>query len=308
MYGLSQANNTTRRNITVPFVLVLGTAQDGGLPQIGCNGPNCRAARQNPKLRRMTASLLITAPRAGSSWLVDATPDIKRQLDLAHRNNAISLNEQTRTTLFDGIFLTHAHTGHYTGLMHLGKEAYSSVQTPVYASRQMCQFLAKNAPWDLLVSSRNIVLNRIKPEQTITLTEDTTILPLHVPHRNEYTDTFAFIITGPQRSILYLPDIDAWQLWERSIEQIIASVDLAIVDGTFYDAEELPQRNLKEIPHPFISESIRRFANLPESQRSKIVFTHLNHTNPAVDPDSTAAAEIRSAGMSVAKEGQKINI
>jgi pyrroloquinoline quinone biosynthesis protein B len=125
-----------------------------------------------------------------------------------------------------------------------------------------------------------------------------------VPHRAEYTDTFAFLVRGPQRTLLYLPDIDKWELWERRIEEVITSVDIALLDGTFYAEGELPGRNMSEIPHPLIDETIRRFEKLPADQRCKIVFTHLNHTNPAVDPDSAATARIINAGMAVAKDGQ----
>jgi pyrroloquinoline quinone biosynthesis protein B len=287
-----------------PYVVVLGSAQDGGLPQIGCTGPHCVAARANPNRKRLVASLLLADPRAGKRWLIDATPDLREQVELARVHPPTRRSTGPRPALFDGIFLTHAHTGHYAGLIHLGRPAYGAKNLPVFGSARMCGFLRDNGPWGLLVDNGNITLRAFKAEQTIMLGEELSITALPVPHRAEYTDTFAFLVRGPQRTLLYLPDIDKWELWERRIEEVITSVDIALLDGTFYAEGELPGRNMSEIPHPLIDETIRRFEKLPADQRCKIVFTHLNHTNPAVDPDSAATARIINAGMAVAKDGQ----
>jgi len=287
-----------------PYALVLGSAQDGGLPQIGCTGPHCMAARADPKRRRLVASLLLADPRAGKRWLIDATPDLREQVELARAHPRTRRSTGPRPTLFDGIFLTHAHTGHYAGLIHLGRPAYGAKNLPVFGSARMCAFLRTNGPWGLLVDNGNITLQEFKAEQTIILGEAFSITALPVPHRAEYTDTFAFLIRGPQRTLLYLPDIDKWELWKRRIQEVITSVDVALLDGTFYAEGELPGRNMSEIPHPLIDETIRRCQALPTDQRRKIVFTHLNHSNPALDPDSAATARIISAGMAVAEDGQ----
>jgi len=293
---------------SAPYAVVLGSAQDGGLPQIGCTGPHCVAARANPDRGRLVASLLLVDPRSGKRWLIDATPDLREQVELARPHPPTRRSTGPRPALFDGIFLTHAHTGHYTGLIHLGKPAYGAKNLPVFGSARMCAFLSNNGPWGLLVDNGNITLQEFKAEQTIILGEDLSITALPVPHRAEYTATLAFLIRGPQRSLLYLPDIDAWDQWERRIEEVIASVDVALLDGTFYANGELPGRDMSKIPHPLIQDTMRRCRELPADQRRKIVFTHLNHTNPAVDPDSAATAQIRVAGMAVAKEGQRFGL
>lgn len=287
-----------------PYVVVLGSAQDGGLPQIGCAGPHCVAARADTNRRRLVASLLLADPRTGKRWLIDATPDLREQVELARGHPNTRQDKGPRPALFDGIFLTHAHTGHYAGLIHLGRPAYDAKNLPVFGSPRMCEFLRTNGPWDFLVDNGNIKLQEFKAEQAIILGEELSVSPLPVPHRAEYTDTFGFLIRGPQRSLLYVPDIDKWELWERRIEDAIASVDVALLDGTFYAEGEIPGRSMSEIPHPLIDDTIRRFKELPADQRRKIIFTHLNHTNPAVDPNSTATARIISAGMAVAKDGQ----
>ena len=277
-----------------PYLVVLGIAQDGGVPQAGNDFTDGDSTRT-----RRVVSLGLVDPVSGERWLFEATPGFPEQL--RHLNRIAPRDDKPG---LDGIFLTHAHTGHYAGLIHLGRPAYDTKNLPVFGSPRMCEFLRTNGPWDFLVGNGNIKLQEFKAEQAIILGEELSVSPLPVPHRAEYTDTFGFLIRGPQRSLLYVPDIDKWELWERRIEDAFASVDVALLDGTFYAEGEIPGRSMSEIPHPLIDDTIRRLKELPADQRRKIIFTHLNHTNPAVDPNSTATARIISAGMAVAKDGQ----
>ena len=128
-----------------------------------------------------------------------------------------------------------------------------------------------------------------------------------VPHRDEYSETVGFRIRGPSRTIIYLPDIDKWERWELAIEDLMADADVAYLDGTFFAAEELPGRDMSEIPHPFIVESISRFKSLPAKERNKVRFIHANHTNP-IDPKSDASAAVTAAGHHVAKQGERFGL
>ena len=291
-----------------PYVLVLGTAQDGGLPQIGCRGANCTAARMHPERRRLVASLLIADPRTGKRWLIDATPDLKEQVRRAEGHPATRKTSSKRPPLFEGIFLSHAHTGHYAGLIHLGRPAYNANRQPVFVSNQMKTFLTHNGPWDLMVKTGNLELHVVSGEEAVLLGNELSVTPFRVPHRAEYTDTFGFLIQGPKRKMLYSPDIDKWTRWNNRIEDRIAAVDVALLDGTFFAGGEVPGRDISKVPHPFIESSLRRFQHLPANQRAKIFFTHFNHTNPATDPGSSAAAKIRNAGLQIATEGQEIEL
>lgn len=287
-------------------VVILGTGQDGGLPQIGCEGPHCKAARKDPSLRRMTASLLIE--HQGGRWLIDATPDLRAQLARAGVYPKGEGKDGRRPRLVDGIFLTHAHMGHYSGLIHLGREAYNHAEIPLYGSSRMSRYLSDNGPWSLLVENRNIRPVIVKPDESVSLAEDVEVTAFLVPHRDEYTDTFGFLIKGPNKSVLYIPDIDKWSKWDRKIEDYIARVDVALLDGTFFADGEIPGRAMSEIPHPFIEESMSRFKSLPAGERAKVVFIHLNHGNPATVKNGDAQKKITAAGMSVAEDGMVINL
>ncbi len=287
-----------------PFVVLLGVAQDGGYPQAGCRKECCASAWQNPARKRHVVSLAVVDPGTGQRWLIDATPDFREQLRMLDEITGTGVS----TRVIDGIFLSHAHIGHYLGLTQLGREVMGSRETPVYTMPRMKTYLETNGPWDQLVRLGNIALRSLADGKSIRLNERLSVTPILVPHRDEYTETVGFRIDGPGRSVLYITDIDKWERWETRIEDEIARVDAAFLDGTFYDIDELPGRDMSDIPHPFIVESMERFAGLPEKERAKIRFLHFNHTNPTLDETSPQAKEITSAGFRIAVEGEKISL
>lgn len=279
-----------------PFLYILGVVQDAGYPQAGCYQPHCLPGWQNASLERGATSLAVVDPRAGRKYLFEATPDMPRQL---YELNKIAPDADYQLS---GIFLTHAHIGHYTGLMHFGREAMGATGVDVFAMRRMREFLETNGPWSQLVELNNIRLRRLQNYQTEPLGA-IRVTPLLVPHRDEYSETVGFIIFGPSRSALFIPDINKWELWERSIVDEIRNVDYALLDATFFDGDELPGRDMSEIPHPFVVESMTLFDSLPDSEKNKIWFIHMNHSNPLLDPDSEAYQRVTEAGYNVAREG-----
>jgi pyrroloquinoline quinone biosynthesis protein B len=286
-----------------PYVVVLGIAQDGGYPQAGCRRECCAPAWQDASLRRGVSCLGIIDPATGERWLLDATPDFPQQLRALDE-----LALPTAAPGLAGILLTHAHIGHYTGLMYLGREVIGARHVPVYAMPRMREFLCSNSPWDQLVRLGNIELRTLAADEPVALNERLTATPILVPHRDEYSETVGFRIAGPSHSVLYISDIDKWERWERPIEKLIAEVDVAYLDGTFFAEGEIPGRSMAEVPHPFIVESMQRFADLPPAERAKIRFIHLNHTNPALRADSPARRQIERAGFRVAEVGERVGL
>jgi pyrroloquinoline quinone biosynthesis protein B len=286
---------------TAPYALVLGIAQDGGYPQAGTKES---PAWDDPALRRLVASLAVVDPLSGERWLFDATPDLPAQL---HRLDVAA--PVATTPGLAGIFLTHAHVGHYAGLLHLGREAMGARGVPVFAMPRMMGFLRDNGPWELLVRLENIVLRPLEAGVAVRLNERLTVTPVVVPHRDEYSETVGFRIAGPNRSLLWLPDIDKWERWDAAgtrLEEAIASVDVAYLDGTFFADGEVPGRAMAEIPHPFVRETLARLAPLPAAERAKVRFVHLNRTNPLLFGDAAALAEVSAAGAGVAAEGERL--
>lgn len=284
-----------------PFLLVLGTVQDGGSPHPGCVRPCCRELYHRPDNGRCITSLGLSDPATNKTWLIEASPDLPQQL---YELNAAAGRDSVQQP--DGIFISHAHIGHYAGLMYLGREAMSTRGTVVYAMPRLRNFLENNGPWSQLLTLKNIVLAPLENEQPVNVSASISITPFLVPHRDEFSETVGFLIRGPSKKVLFIPDIDKWKKWDKRIEDEIARVDLALIDGTFYDGREIGHRDLSEIPHPFVTETMALFNNLSRAEKEKIHFIHLNHTNPLLDPHSDEAKAVRDAGYKVALKGQRI--
>jgi pyrroloquinoline quinone biosynthesis protein B len=281
-----------------PRVVVLGTAQDGGLPQIGCDCSHCSLARRDPKAARRVASLAIHIAKTGHVYLVDTTPDLPAQIEQIHTFRAHPAGKTDRAPV-DGILLTHAHIGHYLGLAHFGFEALSTKGIPVWASPRMVAYLRANGPWSQLVKLDNIALREFQPGEAFALEEGITVKPIPVPHRDEYSDTMAFVIRGPKKALLYVPDTDTWKTWSRPLTEVIAAekVDIALLDATFYSADELPDRDVSKIKHPLVTGTMDLLEPLVKAGKLRVFFTHMNHSNPAVEKDGARAHPPRAARL-----------
>ena len=271
-------------------LVVLGTTQDAGKPQIGCQKSCCK----NLKDRFLVSSLGVTDTKNKKNYLFDATPDITAQFDRLSKINGV--------TSIDGIFLTHAHSGHYTGLMYIGKEGLNASKIPVYTMPRFSNYLTNNGPWSQLVTLGNIDLKPLQSEAPIRLDSALIVIPIVVPHRDEFSETVGFKIIGAKKSALYIPDIDKWRLWEKKIVEEVKSVDFAFIDGTFYEDGEI-NRPIHDVPHPFISETISIFKNESLFVKQKIYFIHLNHTNPAHNKTSKQRIAVEKQGFHFATLG-----
>ena len=286
------AFNQNKSNYTLK---ILGVVQDGGMPHLGNNETCC----ENIKQDKYVTSLMLMNNENNESFLFDASPDINKQLNF--------MGDRIKKDL-KGIFLTHAHIGHYTGLMYFGREALNSKLVNVYAMPRMKKFLDENGPWSQLVSLQNISIIELSNESKISIDSNVIVQPVEVPHRAEFSETVGYKIYGPNKTALFIPDIDKWYLWEKSIIDEIKQVDYAIIDATFYDSKEVNYRDISEIPHPFVTESMDLFDSIDIKEKNKIYFIHLNHTNPLINKQSDQYKLVRSKGYNVAEEGMKLKL
>ena len=278
------------------LLMVLGTVQDAGSPQPGCEKDCCLPLYLHPDPGRKVVSLGVIDQIMHTRYLFEATPDIASQL------KALGDADASGGGIFpSGIFLTHAHIGHYTGLMYLGKESANTRAVPVYAMPRMQAFLRENKPWEQLLADNNIVLEDLEDQKETILSSRFAVTPVLVPHRDEYSETVGYVLKGPKKKVLFIPDIDKWGQWGRSIVEEVAKVDYAFVDATFYDEDELPGRDMAAIPHPFVAESLKLFGDLPATEKSKIHFIHFNHTNPLLNPESQKSRDLLSLGFQIAR-------
>lgn len=296
----SENNNTVNSppeiKIKNTSIIILGTIQDAGSPQITFSKDCCKHLFENPDNTRKITSLGLIDAQENKTYLFEATPDITSQIKMLTKYN----NQHTKE-IVDGIFLTHAHIGHYTGLMYLGKEAMDAKNTPVYVMPNMKNFLCNNGPWNQLIERKNVNLFEIEQEKPVQLSQNIKVTPILVPHRDEYSETVGYKITGPNKSALFIPDIDKWDKWANNIIDEIKKVDYAFLDATFYSSQEINNRDISQIPHPFIIESFEKFKGLNNQEKSKIIFIHFNHTNPVINIESKESQVVIDKGFKIGK-------
>ena len=295
LVGCSRTSNEK----TIPlkqYLTVLGIAQDGGYPHIGCQKTCCQSIYKGLSKRKSVVSLGLIDKELNGKWIFEATPDVSTQLADLEQNHL------KKDNIIDGVFLTHGHIGHYTGLMYFGKEALGKKGTTVYAMPKMKNYLETSGPWSQLVELENIRIKELQQDSIVDLNSNVKVIPFLVPHRDEYSETVGYKIIGPKKTALFIPDIDKWQKWNRNIVEEVKHVDYAFVDATFFDANEV-KRPIAEIPHPFIIETVSLFENETLETKNKVIFIHFNHTNPAIESNSEARKKIEKLGFRFASEG-----
>ena len=284
-----------------PYIYILGVAQDAGFPQAGCYKPHCMPGWNDPERKISATSIGLIDPSSKKKYIFEATPDFPEQLFMLEQeapSDDFSLN---------GIFITHAHIGHYTGLMYLGREAMGANGLPVYVMPKMEQYLRENGPWSQLIALNNISLVSLRNEYS-QLLNNLKVTPFLVPHRDEFSETVGYSIEGPKKTALFIPDINKWSQWKENILERIQLTDYALIDATFYDSNELPGRDMSEIPHSFVVETMATLSVLPKEQKEKVWFIHMNHTNPLLNLNSYEAKEVRAQGFNIASTGLRLKL
>jgi pyrroloquinoline quinone biosynthesis protein B len=287
-------------NAQNPYLVVLGVAQDGGYPQVGCKKDCCKAVYDKKTTEKYVSCLAVIDPISNEKWIFDATPNFTEQL---HLLEALSKTPNDKLS----IFLTHAHIGHYTGIMYLGREVIGAKQTKVFAMPKMKKYLENNGPWSQLVSLQNIAIQPIKTDSIIVLNERISVKAFIVPHRDEFSETVGYEISTPQKKVLFIPDIDKWQKWNQDLKTVITGVDYAFIDATFYQDGEI-NRPMSEVPHPFVTETMDLLENASPKEKAKVFFIHFNHTNPAMQVKSIEHKSVKKKGFNVALQGMRIGL
>jgi len=284
-------------------LVILGTVQDAGSPHIACKKDCCTDLFEKPNPERKVVSLGLVDHDNKKTFLFDATPDISEQAKLLKKSTSWNADE-----LPNGIFLTHAHIGHYSGLMYLGKEATNANAIPTYVMPKMKGFLEQNGPWSQLVANKNIDLHLIENGATLSMTFNLKVIPLQVPHRDEFSETVGYKISGPKKTALFIPDIDKWEKWEMNIVDLIKTVDYAFLDASFYDGDELNTRDISQVPHPFVVESMALFERLSKKEKAKVHFIHFNHTNGLLNLESPQSKTVFENGFQIAQFNQHFKL
>jgi pyrroloquinoline quinone biosynthesis protein B len=227
--------------------------------------------------------------------LIDATPDLSAQV----RDLAAAAGHPADRAL-RAILVTHLHAGHILGLLLFGREGWAGTGAPVWATESCLTFLESQEPFARLFRDGHLTPRVLHLGWDASL-DDLVVQPVPVRHRSESGDTVAYRIEGPGRSLFYAPDLDS--IGPEVIAQVRAA-DLAILDGTFFRRRELHRDDASSVPHPAIADTMSAVSRI----ETKIVFTHLNHTNPALEPGSRESRAVEALGMRIAREGEVIEL
>jgi pyrroloquinoline quinone biosynthesis protein B len=278
--------------MTTSFI-ILGSGQDGGAPQVGLS-----SSLSAPR----TASCVAVIGPQGAVVLLDVTPDLRLQSQALLASDRYP---QARETFIDGVFITHAHMGHYAGLLQFGKEAAASDHLPLFGTERFLGYIGSNEPWAALLRDGHLEPIAID-DSTATIDVDVAIEAIPVPHRDEFSDTVAFSVSVKGHPcLLYLPDIDAWDQWDAANDEI-SRHDIALVDATFSSADELPGRDMASIGHPTVPTTIDRFADL--TAETHIILSHINHSNPLGHEHSDITQQAIDAGFTIAYDGLTLDV
>ena len=289
------------KELSSQSLIVLGIAQDAGYPQTACKKSCCTDLLKNGKKGALVSSIAVVDRTEERFYIFDASPDFPRQLASIQDYSGLSFDD------LGGLFITHAHIGHYTGLMYLGRESVGAKEVPVFCMPRMSTFLAENGPWSQLVDLNNISIEPLVADSLYQLGQQLKVEPVLVPHRGEFSETVGYKIYGSKKTALFIPDIDKWSVWNRSIVEEVKKTDYVLIDATFYANGEIPGRDMSEIPHPFVEETVSLLDGLTKAEKSKVHFIHLNHTNPLLRKGD-AYNELIAKGYNVAYEGLVLNL
>ena len=282
------------------YIYVLGNVQDAGLPHIGCQHKFCKE-KFGEFEEYFTTSIAVVDPVEKKYILFEASPDIPYQLNYLEKE---IFNE---FLLPESIFITHAHIGHYTGLMYFGREALGSKNLIIKVLPKMSNFLKTNGPWSQLVDINNIKIQNLSFGSKTNELRNITVTPIQVPHRDEYSETAGFIIEGRNKKALFIPDIDKWEKWDKNLKQLVYEFDYLLLDATFYDSKEI-NRDISEIPHPLVTETINLLDDLSPEHKNKVYFIHMNHTNLMLDPSSELTKLVVNKGFNITRLGLKLSL
>ena len=207
--------------------------------------------------------------------------------------------------MIDELWLTHAHLGHMEGLGQFGREALNSKNIKLRCSDSVVDYTMNHPIWKKLIERGNLTFAKFQSEN---------IIPIEVPHRARNFDTHAFLFKGQTNNIFFLPDHDTW---EKTLDFVgydnprewFSSLDASIIllDGTFWDSNELKGRIQADVPHPPVSETLDLIGRREDGD-PRIIFIHLNHTNPLHYPDSPEYQKLSDLGWEVGEEGMEFKL
>lgn len=298
------------------IVRVLGSAAGGGVPQWNCACDNCSAARAGRRVQRTQSGLAVSAD--GERWLLlNCSPDIGAQI----QSFAPLHPRKPRGTPIAGILFTDANVDHLGGLATLrqsGQHRFiirSSAIVRAIATAQAAYAPFSQPPHRWLESPLDVPCQATSEDDIVG--NQLAVRALSVPGTTPGYDgrrrmpgaVVAYEVSDLdcKNRLLFAP---VFSSVDAALHAAIASVQVAFVDGTFYTADELvAQHLLPKRAESLGHQSVAGEAGTLERLRgigTRVIFTHLNNSNPMLEPSSAASQEIREAAAEIAYDGMEL--
>jgi pyrroloquinoline quinone biosynthesis protein B len=298
------------------IVRVLGSAAGGGVPQWNCACDNCTGARAGRRAQRTQSGLAVSAD--GKRWLLlNCSPDIGSQIQAFAPLHPF----KPRGTPIAGILYTDANVDHLGGLATLrqsGEHHFivrSSAIVRTIATAQPAYAPFSQAPHRWLETPLDVPCEAASEDDIVG--NQLAVRALSVPGTTPGYDgrrrmpgaVVAYEVSdlGCKNRLLFAP---VFSSVDAALHAAIASVQVAFVDGTFYTPDELvAQHLLPKRAESLGHQSVAGEAGTLERLRgigTRVIFTHLNNSNPMLEPSSAASPEIREAGAEIAYDGMEL--
>jgi pyrroloquinoline quinone biosynthesis protein B len=296
-------------------VRVLGSAAGGGFPQWNCHCGTCEAARAGVRGRPRTQSSLAIRGDDGPWYLVNASPDLRQQLETLIPRRV----DGVRAAPIAGVLLTDAEIDHTAGLLLLRESARpvrvfgaAGVERALMDSYPVLRMLERycGAEWQTLKSARP------QPLEDSSLTVERFGAGGDAPRYLGGSDVeleasgFVFSDRATGGVVTYVPGLASL---EGGVVARLAASDLVLVDGTFWRDDELPRlgisdRSARDMGHVPLSGPGGTLKVLAGLERPRKVLVHINNTNPILLEDSAEREEVVRAGVEVAYDGLEVDL
>ncbi|MGW4114856.1 pyrroloquinoline quinone biosynthesis protein PqqB [Actinosynnema sp. NPDC004786] len=289
-------------------VVVLGTAAGGGVPQWNCACGPCSAVRAG-RLPARTQDALAVSGDGARWWLVNTSPDLGAQLAATP---ALAPGPGPRETPIRGVLFTDAELDHTLGLAVLRGAPGLRVHAPATVLDALAPTRAVLArygewSWQPVAHGRPVVLDGGLEVTAFGVSGKRPRYAGDPPVGGHWVVAYRFRDPATGGVLLYAPCLASWP---DGFDALVAEADVALLDGTFHAPSEMgaatgEPSGQAAMGHVPIAHSLPQLRRHTATRR---IYTHLNNTNPVLDPASPEHAEVAAAGVEVVPDGTVIDL
>lgn len=305
-------------------IVILGSGAGGGFPQWNCHCDNCRGVRLGTiKAKARTQSSIAVSPN-GKDWvLINASPDLRVQINQTPQLWPVDTNQQ-RGTSIKSIVLTDSQIDHTTGLLTLRE----GLPLPVYCTDVVYEDLTESYPLFPMLKHWHGGLQRhsisteftdsFTPEGIDGLTFHPVVLESNAPPYSTYRDKVVpgnniglkIIDDRTGKSVFYAPGcVQANPL----VREMLSDASCVLFDGTLWLDDEMIQKGFSnrlgtQMGHMPVNGPDGAVALLNEFAIDRKILIHLNNTNPILNETSQAHQYLQDNNIEMAFDGMEINV